>query len=209
MVLQMQSKCYKRKLRRKLEKERQKRIRRSEVNRIVTQVQKSFGDKELSELDENLNENSDESLESEIFCEQSQETVIASNRFSCDRIEHARESHDFECEMNNDSFVADSEEELREWSTSDNNTIDCNENEQSGSTSDNDDGVFQFSNNEAKEVYVTETIREWALEEGVLSIEKLNNLRLHVVHPTLPKNYKSLLKTPSYLNIVETDEAQI
>lgn len=112
MVLQMQSKCYKRKLRRKLEKERQKRIRRSEVNRIVTQVQKSFGDKESSELDENLNENSDESLESEIFCEQSQETVIASNRFSCDRIEHARESHDFECEMNNDSFVADSEEEL-------------------------------------------------------------------------------------------------
>lgn len=42
-------------------------------------------------------------------------------------------------------------------------------------------------------------------------MEKLNNLllRLHVVHPTLPKNYKSLLKTPSYLNIVETDEAQI
>lgn len=70
--------------------------------------------------------------------------MIASNRFSCDRIEHARESHDFECEMNNGSFVADSEEELREWSTSDNNTIDCNENEQSESTSDNDNGVSNF-----------------------------------------------------------------
>lgn len=81
----------------------------------MTQVQKSFKG-ESSELDENLNENSDESLEPEIFCEQSQETVIASNRFSCDRIEHAREhareSHDFEYGTNNDSFVADSEEEL-------------------------------------------------------------------------------------------------
>lgn len=43
-------------------------------------------------------------------------------------------------------------------------TTDYNENEQSESTSDNDD-VFQFPNNEAKEVYVTEAIREWALEE--------------------------------------------
>ncbi|XP_071652563.1 uncharacterized protein [Temnothorax longispinosus] len=120
--------------------------------------------------------------------------------------------------MNNDSFVADSEE--REWSSSDNSAIDYNENEQSGSiseneqsesTSDNDDGVFQFHNNEAKEVYVTETIREWALEGGVISMTKLNNLllRLRVVHPTLPKNYKSLLKTSSHLNIIETDQAEI
>lgn len=67
--------------------------------------------------------------------------------------------------MNNDNFVVDSEEELDEWSRSDNNTTDYNENEQSESTSDNDD-VFQFPNNEAKEVYVTEVIREWALEGG-------------------------------------------
>lgn len=42
-------------------------------------------------------------------------------------------------------------------------------------------------------------------------MKKLNNLllRLHVVHPTLPKNYKSLLKTPSHLNIVEMEQAQI
>lgn len=162
MILQIQSKCYKRRLRRKIEKERQKKIRRNEIKRIVTQVQKSFGD-ESSELDENLNKNSDESLESEIFCEQSQETVIAidfyvtksrncdSNRFLCNKIEHAREhskkSHDSEYEMNNDNFVADSEEELDEWSSSDNNT-DSN-NEQSESTRDND--VFQFPNNEAKE----------------------------------------------------------
>lgn len=95
-------------------------MRRNEIKRIVTQVQKSFGE-ESSELDENL----DESLESEIFCEQSQETVIASNRFLCNRIEHAgehaKESHDSEYEMNNDNFVADSEEELDEWSSSDNN----------------------------------------------------------------------------------------
>ncbi|XP_024882379.1 uncharacterized protein LOC112461385 isoform X2 [Temnothorax curvispinosus] len=179
----MQSRNYKRRLHRKIEKERQKRIIRSEVIRTVTQVQKSFGE-ESSELDKNLNEN-------------------------LDRIEHARESHDFEYEMNNDSFVADSEE--REWSTSDNSAIDYDENEQSGSTSDNDDDVFQFPNNEAKEVYVTETIREWALEGGVISMTKLNDLllRLHVVHPTLPKSYKSLLKTPSDLNIIETDQAEI
>lgn len=47
--------------------------------------------------------------------------------------------------MNNDNFVADSEEELDEWSSSDNNTTDYNENEQSESTSDNND-VFQFPN---------------------------------------------------------------
>lgn len=95
--------------------------------------------------------------------------MIASNRFLCNSIEHAREhakeSHDSEYEMNNDNFVADSEEELDEWSSSDNNThtTDYNENEQSESTSDNDD-VFQFPNNEAKEVYVTEAIHEWALK---------------------------------------------
>lgn len=202
----MQSKSHKRRLRRKAEKERQKKIRRDEVNRIVTQAQKSFGE-ESSESDEN----SDESLEQpEIFCKQSQETV---NRFSCDRIEHAGESDDFEYEMNNDGFVSDSEEELSQWSCNDNNTNDNSANEQSGSTSDNDDddNVFQFPNNEAKELYVTETIREWALEGGVLSMKKLNNLllRLNVVHRTLPKNNKSLLKTPSHLNIVKIEQGQI
>lgn len=105
-------------------------MRRNEIKRIVTQVQKLFED-ESSELDENL----DESLESEIFCEQSQET---------DAREHAKESHDSEYEMNNDNFVADSEEELDEWSSSDNNTTDYNENEQSESTSGNND-VFSIS----------------------------------------------------------------
>ncbi|XP_011858804.1 PREDICTED: uncharacterized protein LOC105556332 isoform X3 [Vollenhovia emeryi] len=144
-----------------------------------------------------------------MFCGQNQESEIASNIFLYDRIKHARESDDFE--MNNNSFVVDSEEELRE-SSSDNNTTDYNENEQStGSVNDNDDGVFQFPYNEAKEMYVTETIREWALEGGVLSMEKLNNLllRLHVVHPTLPKNYKSLLKTPRHLNIIQMEQAEI
>lgn len=53
-----------------------------------------------------------------------------------------------------------------------------------------------------------EAIREWALEGGILSMKKLNNLllRLHVVHRTLLKNYKSLLKTPSHLNIVEMEQ---
>lgn len=162
----------------------------------------------------------------EIFCNQSKETVIASDRLSCSRSEYAKESHDFQYEINNDSFVAESEEELHQWSSSDNNTTDSeneqsesssdnntidSENEESEPISDNEDGVFQFPNNEAREMYVTETIREWASEGGVLSMTKLNDLllRLNVVRPNLPKNYKSLLKTPSHLNIVEMEQAQI
>lgn len=126
MVLQIQSKCYKRRLRRKIEKERQKKIRRNEIKRIVTRVQTSFEEESSNELDENLNENLDELLESdnEIFCEQNEDTVIASNRFLYNRYEHTRESHDSGYEINNDNFVADSDEEL---SSSNNNITNYNE----------------------------------------------------------------------------------
>lgn len=203
----MQSKSYKRRLRRKVEKKRQKNIRRDEIKRIMSQTPKSFGE-ESSGLDET----SDELLEQhEIFCDQNQETVIVSGTSSSDRTEHTEEFHDFEHEMNNDSFVVDSEEELRQWSSSDNNTTNSSENEQSESTTDNENGIFQFCNNETKEIYVTETIREWALKGGALSMRKLDDLllRLNVIHPNLPKNYKTLLKTPSHLNIIEIGQAQL
>lgn len=55
MVIQMQTKSYKRRLRRKVEKKRQKRIRCNEVKRTVTQGQKYFREESSgsSESDEN------------------------------------------------------------------------------------------------------------------------------------------------------------
>lgn len=180
-------------------------MRRNEVYRIVIQTQKCF-EEESNESDEN----SDESLEQpEIFCEQSRETVISSNSISCDETDRAGESHD--SDINTDGYITDNEEQLHQLSSSDNNITNSSENEQSESANDNEDDIFQFPNIEVKEVYVTETIREWALKGGVLSMSKLDDLllRLNVVHPNLPKSYKSLLKTPSHLNIVRTERAQI
>lgn len=64
----------------------------------MTRVQESFEEESSDELDENLNKSLDESLEfdNEIFCQQNEDIVIASNRSLCNRYEHARESHDSE-----------------------------------------------------------------------------------------------------------------
>lgn len=43
---------------------------------------------------------------------------------------------------------------------------------------ENNNLMIQFENNEQKGLYVLKTLREWAIEEGVLSIKKLNNLLL-------------------------------
>lgn len=64
-----------------------------------------------------------------------------------------------------------------------------------------------FNNDAEREEYVIETIRKWALEEGHLSMRKLNNLlnRLCVVFPRMPRNYKTLLHTPVHINVLEFD----
>lgn len=67
--------------------------------------------------------------------------------------------------------------------------------------------VLEFENDAQKEEYI-ETIREWALEAGYLSMKKLNNLlnRLSVVFPQISRNYKTLLRTPVHINIIEFDD---
>lgn len=46
-------------------------------------------------------------------------------------------------------------------------------------------------------------MREWAIYEGCISKKKLDNLllRLNPIFPTLPKSYKTLLRTPNHLDI--------
>jgi len=46
-------------------------------------------------------------------------------------------------------------------------------------------------------------LREWTIYEGSISKKKLDNLllRLNPVFPTLPKSYKTLLRTPKHLDV--------
>lgn len=205
----MQSKSYKRRLRRKAEKERQRKRRRYKVEKIVTQALE-YLETESSDSDENSNELLEPPTR---FCDQNQD-IISSSTFLRDKSGHSGESHsDHEYEINNDSYLlSDSQEEFDQWSDNE-NTIDNSASEQFESNSDNDndnENIYEFPNDEAKEIYVRETIREWVLK-GVLSMKKLDDLlsRLNVVHPNLPTNYKTLLRTPSCLNIIELKQAQI
>lgn len=69
-------------------------------------------------------------------------------------------------------------------------------------SSNND--LLIFENDEEKQQYVIESIREWALEGENLSMRKLNGLlnRLHPVFPKCPKSYKTLLNTPSNIPVI-------
>ncbi|XP_024879120.1 uncharacterized protein LOC112459317 [Temnothorax curvispinosus] len=68
---------------------------------------------------------------------------------------------------------------------------------------EDNDLMIQFENDEDRSFYALATLREWALEGGVLSMKKLNNLllRLRVLFPNLPKSYKTLLQTPPILGV--------
>lgn len=68
-----------------------------------------------------------------------------------------------------------------------------------------DEDLLIFENDEKKQQYVIESLSEWALESGNLSMKKLDSLlnRLHPVFPNCPKSYKSLLNTPSSIPIID------
>jgi len=72
-------------------------------------------------------------------------------------------------------------------------------------SSSDDDLLFQ--NDEEKQQYVIESLREWALEDGNLSMKKLDSLlkRLHPAFPKCPKTYKTLLNTPSSIPVINFD----
>jgi hypothetical protein len=73
--------------------------------------------------------------------------------------------------------------------------------------SDNEDDINEnhFETEEQKANYVKENLREWATYDGIISKKKLDNLLLilNPVFPTLPKSYKTLLRTPKNLEILE------
>jgi len=58
-------------------------------------------------------------------------------------------------------------------------------------------GQVAFRDEEEKQQYVIDSIREWALESGHLSMSKLDNLlhRLRPVYPLMPLSYKNLFST--------------
>ncbi|XP_071581230.1 uncharacterized protein [Temnothorax nylanderi] len=68
---------------------------------------------------------------------------------------------------------------------------------------DEDINENQFETEEQKANYVAENLREWAVYDGNISKKKLDNLllRLNPIFPTLPKSYKTLLRTPKHLDI--------
>lgn len=74
------------------------------------------------------------------------------------------------------------------------------------SESDNENAnlVFNFQNDVEKEQYIIESLRLWALEDGVMSMTKLDRLlaRLRPVFPNLPVSYKTLLDTPQNIEVV-------
>lgn len=114
--------------------------------------------------------------------------------------------------LNNDASSSEEEEIYNNTSDSLSNAID--ESDESDDRPgvdfvDNNRGnVLEFHNDAEREEYIIETVREWALEAGHLSMKKLNNLlsRLHVIFPRMPRNYKTLLHTPAHINVVEFDD---
>lgn len=69
--------------------------------------------------------------------------------------------------------------------------------------SDNESIVINFENDEHKERYVIQNLREWATSGGIVSMTKIDNLliKLRPVFRNLPKSYKTLLKTPRAIRI--------
>jgi len=74
------------------------------------------------------------------------------------------------------------------------------------SSDDNDEDINDqnhFETEEQKTNYVAKNLREWAIYNGNISKRKLDNLllRLNPIFPTLPKSYKTLLRTPKNLDV--------
>lgn len=179
----MSSKSYKRRLRRRAEREVSKRFK---VDEIMSKVNTRYAitsdaDSESSDCNLSYVDSIDE-------CEMrylEQESV-----------------------PNNDA--SSSEEENNNRSDSLSSANDENDDNRPGVdfVDNNERNVVEFENDTEREEYIIETVREWALEAGHLSMKKLNDLlnRLHVVFPRMPRNYKTLLHTPVHINVVEFDD---
>ncbi|KAE8741661.1 hypothetical protein FOCC_FOCC012813 [Frankliniella occidentalis] len=77
--------------------------------------------------------------------------------------------------------------------------------------SENSDGEFgniQFANDDEITLFLRNSLKQWALDEGILSMIKLNKLLflLHRGFPNLLLDYRTLLGTPMNLPIENIDE---
>lgn len=70
---------------------------------------------------------------------------------------------------------------------------------------------LQFTDENERGQYVVKILREWVQEGGIMSMRKLNSLlkKLHRVFPIIPLSYKTLLQTPSQININEVSGGEL
>ncbi|XP_029162066.1 uncharacterized protein LOC114933620 isoform X1 [Nylanderia fulva] len=117
---------------------------------------------------------------------------------SIDQLEN--ENMDDNNNYNNDN---DSELHFEDENNDSEGSVEINDANRYSNDEENDDLMIEFENDEQRGRYVLKTLREWALEGGVLSMKKLNDLlrRLRVLFPILPKSYKTLLQTSRDLDI--------
>lgn len=140
----------------------------------------------------------------QVFIEETEQEVgIADDAQSSDSANVINVSEEEELEDENVREISDSDSEFDEFRQNNNN----NE-EENISSDDDDDDVIVFADNHERGLYVLETIRQWALEGGGLSMIKLDALlaRLHPVFPEMPLSYKTLLGTPKHLDVIEFED---
>ncbi|KMQ87602.1 hypothetical protein RF55_13072, partial [Lasius niger] len=105
----------------------------------------------------------------------------------------------------NDDDNDDDDDDNDDNDDDDNDDNDDNDNDDND---DDDDDVIAFADDHERGLYIRETIRQWALEGGGLSMIKLDALlaRLHPIFPEVPLSYKTLLSTPKHLDVIEFED---
>lgn len=81
----------------------------------------------------------------------------------------------------------------------------------SSEDTDLEDEQLQCAHVEELGQFVARMISEWAREEGLLSMHKIESLlrRLHPAFPNLCRTYKTLLKTPSNIELIHVNGGEL
>lgn len=112
-----------------------------------------------------------------------------------------------------DTIYASNGEHSNDDSSDGHNSNDSGSTESAISDQDpnHDEVEFHFENDKEKEVYLIKMLRIWALESGLLSMRKLNSLlaKLKPLFPNIPLSYKTLLDTPSSIQIIHINRGQL
>lgn len=188
----------KRKLNRRLKKIEARKIKLENYLRILNQPYPESDDfYDSMSLDDSMSGCKFE----QVFIEETEQEVgIADDAQSSDSANVINVSEEEELEEDeNVREISDSDSEFNEFRQNN-----CNEDE---NRSDDDDDVLAFADGHERGLYVLETIRQWTLEGGSLSMIKLDALlaRLHPAFPEMPLSYKTLLATPKHLDVIELE----